>query len=226
MCGAYALHGPQVRHREDFEVGAWPEFPERWKITPSSWVPIVRQAPDGQRVADLLRWGLIPHWAKDESIARKLINARGETVAEKPSFRSAYQRRRCIVPASGFYEWQQIEGQRWKQPWYFQLRDGAPMAMAGLWESWTTTEGEIIRTFCVVTTAANALMAPIHDRMPVLLPRESWATWLNPEANPANITPLVGPADPGTMTAWPVSRKVSTATANDSELIAPMPPKD
>jgi putative SOS response-associated peptidase YedK len=220
MCGLYAMFGPVSHHREYFAVDAWPEFPERYKIPPASLAPVVRQAPDGRRVADLLRWGLMPHWAKDETIARKLINARSETVAEKPSFRSAYRRRRCIVAASGFYEWQAVPGQHWKQPYYVSIKSGEPMAMGGIWESWTNSVGEIIRTYCIITTQANALMAPIHDRMPVILPRDTWTAWLDPATDSARIAPLLVPADTSTMTAWPVSRKISSRGDDGPDLVA------
>lgn len=220
MCGRYALYGPISRNRDHFEVDDWPDFPDRYNIAPSLSVPVIRQAPDGRRVAGLLRWGLIPHWAKDEAIGAKLNNAGGESVAEKPSFRSAYRRRRCIVPASGFYEWQEVPGQR-KQPWYIRLKSGEPLAMGGLWESWTNPDGEIIRSVCIITTGPNAVMSPIHDRMPVILRREDWVQWLAPNAAMEQIAPLIAPAPAETMQAWPVSRKVSSAREESPELIAP-----
>jgi putative SOS response-associated peptidase YedK len=220
MCGRYALYGPISRYRDHFETEDWPDFLDRYNIAPSLSVPVIRQAPDGRRVADLLRWGLIPHWAKEASIGAKLNNARGESVAEKPSFRSAYQRRRCIVPASGFYEWQEVPGQR-KQPWYIHLKSGEPLAMGGLWESWTNPEGEILRTFCVITTGPNAVMTPIHDRMPVILRREDWARWLAPGTAMEQVSPLIAPAPAEVMQAWPVSRKVSSAREEGPDLIEP-----
>lgn len=200
----------------------WPDVAPRYRIPPSSLAPVIRQAPDGLVSADLLRWGLVPHWAKDETIARKLINARSETVGEKPSFRSAYQRRRCIVPASGFYEWQPVAGQKWKQPWFFQARDGQLLGMGGLWESWQSPDGVIVRSFCIVTTAANDLMRPIHDRMPVLVARADWKLWLDPQADPAQVAGLLAPAGGEVLTAWPVSRRLSTAREDGPELIAPV----
>lgn len=219
MCGRYAIFGPHSRYRDHFQVGAWPDVPDRYNVALSMWLPVIRQAPDGRRVADLLRWGLVPNWAKDEAIGAKLNNARGETVSEKPSFRSAYRRRRCIVPAAGFYEWQPVPGQKWKQPWFIRLLAGEPMGMGGLWESWTNPAGEVVRTFCVVTTAANELMAPIHDRMPVVLQPEDWTAWLAPDTAPEQVAPLVRPAAPETMEAWPVSRKVSSAREDGPELV-------
>lgn len=207
-------------------VDHWPDVASRYRIPPSSLAPVIRQAPDGRIAADLLRWGLVPHWAKDESIARKLINARSETIGEKPSFRTAYRQRRCIVPASGFYEWQPLAGQKWKQPWFFQGRDGLLLGMGGLWESWTNPDGEIVRSFCIVTTEANKLMRPIHDRMPVLISRADWRCWLDPQADPAQVAGLLAPAEAGTLIAWPVSRKLSIAREDGPELIEPVTPPE
>jgi putative SOS response-associated peptidase YedK len=219
MCGRYALFGPSSRHGDYFQTGRWPEFSDRFNIAPSTWVPVIRQAPDGGRVADLLRWGLVPHWAKDESIGAKLNNARGETVAEKPSFRSAYQRRRCIVSAMGFYEWQAVPAER-KQPWFIHLKSGQPMALGGIWESWTSPNGDIIRSFCIVTVGPNEIMAPIHDRMPVILKPEDWLAWLSPATEMMRVSPLVKPAPSGTMEAWPVSRRLNSAREDTEDLIA------
>lgn len=222
MCGRYVLHGPKSRFNEHYATDGWPDVPDRFNIAPSSWVPVIRQAPEGRRVVDLLRWGLVPHWAKDATIGAKLNNARGETVAEKPSFRSAYARRRCIVPASGFYEWQEAPGQK-KQPWFIRMKGGEPMAMGGLWESWTDpASGEITRTFCIVTTGPNGVMAPIHERMPVLLRQEDWPAWLSPDGDLKRIAPMIGPAATELIEAWPVSRRVSNAREDDAELMEPI----
>ena len=218
MCGRYALYGPQSRYREHFHVDAWPDFPDRYNLVPSLELPILRQDPDGKRVVHLLKWGLVPHWAKDPAIGAKLNNARAETVAEKPSFRTAYQRRRCLVPASGFYEWQAIAGTG-KQPWYIQLKSGEPMAMGGLWESWTSPDGEILRTFCVITTGPNEIMAPIHDRMPVLIAPVNWTAWLSAPAE--NVSPLLAPYPAESMEAWRVSRWVNKTSSDDPALIEP-----
>jgi putative SOS response-associated peptidase YedK len=218
MCGRYALYGPSPRYRDHFETAAWPDFPDRFNIAPSSWVPVIRQAPDGRRSADLLRWGLVPNWSKDPALGAKLNNARGETVAEKPSFRAAYRHRRCIVPAAGYFEWQEVPGEK-KQPWYIHLKSDEPMALGGLWESWTNPDGEIIRTFCVVTVGPNAVMAPIHERMPVLLQKADWPAWLSPEADMARIVAMVCPAPAETVEAWRVSRRVSNAREESPELI-------
>ncbi len=223
MCGRYALFGPHSRYRDFFETDEWPVFADRYNIAPSSSVPVIRQAPDGRRAVGLLRWGLVPHWAKDASIGAKLANARAESVADKPSFRAAYRKRRCLVPASGFYEWQERTGAR-KQPWFIHLKTGEPIALGGLWESWTGAQGDILRTFCLITTDANAVMAPIHDRMPVIVRPENWTAWLAPDMDPGRIAPLLAPTDPGAIEVWPVSRRVSYAREEGPDLIAPDPP--
>ena len=173
MCGRYALYGPVSRLREAFDaVPEGFEFEPRWNAAPMQWLPVVRQRSNGERVIHRLRWGLVPSWAKDATIATRLINARGESVAEKPSFRAAFRRRRCIVPANGFYEWQQLSDQQGggKQPFYIHPVEGEFFALAGLWERWTRpADGEELDTFTIVTTEANAAMRPLHDRMPVIL---------------------------------------------------------
>jgi putative SOS response-associated peptidase YedK len=189
----------------------------RYNIAPAAQVPVIRQSPQGARVAHLLRWGLVPNWAKSPDIGSKLNNARAESVAQKPSFRAAYRQRRCLIPANGFYEWQEVAGEK-KQPWFIRLKSGELMAMGGLWESWINPAGDIERTFCVVTTAANALMQPIHERMPVIVPRERWAAWLDPRSSDADA--MLVPFDAAAMEAWPVSLRVSRASEEGAELIS------
>ncbi len=194
------------------------DFTARYNIPPGTDIPVIRQSPEGKRVLHLLCWGLVPHWAKDPSIGAKLNNARGETVAEKPSFRDAFKRRRCLIPMSGFYEWK-TEGKT-KQPYYITQKTGEPMAMGGLWESWKSPDGNILRTVCVVTTSPNAVMEPIHDRMPVILAPENWQSWLS--APVENIQELVAPCDPELIVAWPVDRRVSRTAEDDSTLLDPI----
>lgn len=217
MCGRFA----QKLKPEDliriFELDECADFKPRFNIPPGTDIAAIRQSPEGKRVLHLLRWGLVPHWAKDPSIGAKLNNARGESVAEKPSFRDAFKRRRCLIPASGFYEWK-TEGKT-KQPHFISLKSGEPMALAGLWESWKSPDGEILRTCCVVTTGPNEVMQPIHDRMPVIVPPERWQDWL---AAPVEaIDGLVAPYSAEAMQAWPVDRRVSRTVEDDEELIAP-----
>lgn len=163
-----------------FSLAAEPEAFTNPDVRPTNRAPIIRNL-DGQRVTDLARWGLIPSWSKDDKIAQHTFNARAETLAEKPSFRAAFKRRRCIVPVSAFYEWRAIPGEKKKQKLRFSSPDGNPLAIAGLWEHWMRPEtGEMIDTYTVITTKANEFMAPIHDRMPVILGKTDWAAWLEP----------------------------------------------
>ena len=218
MCGRFALKAPPAELVTYFGLDECMDFEPRYNIPPGTEIAVIRQSPEGQRVLHALRWGLIPHWAKDPGIGSKLNNARGESVQEKPSFRDAFKRRRCLIPADGFFEWK-TEGKA-KQPYFFSHRSGKPLAMAGLWESWKAPDGTIIRTACIITTAANALMAPVHDRMPVLIGPDDWQAWLS-ESSDAVIT-LVRPCAEADLQAWPVDRRVSRTTENDQGLIAPL----
>lgn len=217
MCGRFALKTPPAELVTRFGLDECADFSPRFNIPPGTDIPVIRQSPEGKRVLHLLRWGLVPHWAKDPSIGAKLNNARGETVAEKPSFREAFKRRRCLVPASGFYEWK-AEGKA-KQPYYISLRTDDPMALAGLWESWPAPDGSILRTVCIVTTSANELMAPIHDRMPVIIAPEQWQAWLTEREAAQDLVAAGVPAE--RLQAWPVSNRVSKVAEQDEALIEP-----
>ena len=249
MCGRYVVaYDPQTLV-SGFSLTRIQPFERRWNVTPQSAVPVVYQARSGERVAELMRWGLVPHWARDPRIAAKLSNARSEGLADKPSFRQAVRRRRCILPASGFYEWQPAtgaDGKAAKQPWFISPQGQPFFAMAGLFEAWRAaapaadaeaapaltpqagraSSPEWLLTCCVITTAANALMAPIHERMPVLLRPEHWAAWLDRGlTDPAALAPLMtGLADsgPGAMQAWPVGRSVGRASADGAALAEPL----
>jgi len=212
MCGRYTLKSTvrQIEAGLGFdctEVDLRPRF----NIAPSQHVAVVPNA--GERRLRQFRWGLVPSWAKDLSIGNRLINARAETAAEKPSYRNAFKRRRCLVIADGFYEWKR-EGQG-KTPMYIRMRDGRPFAFAGLWESWRPAGGEELRSCTILTTTPNRLLAPIHDRMPVILPRECYDRWLNPAADdPAALRELLRPSDPDALEAYAVSSLVNSP-AND-----------
>lgn len=221
MCGRYVLKQTPAKLKEYFSLDEVADFAPHYNIPPGTDIPVIRQSPEGKRVLHLLRWGLVPHWAKDPSIGNKLNNARGETVAEKPSFRDAFKRRRCIIPADGFYEWK-TEG-RVKQPYYVSLKSGEPLAMGGLWESWRGPDGEILRTACIITTGPNEVMTPIHDRMPVILRQEDWQAWLN--APEDEVQGMVRPYDAEPMQAWPVSRRVSKTVDDNADLIEPIAPQ-
>jgi putative SOS response-associated peptidase YedK len=214
MCGRFALHAHPRVIALQFALSAAPEIAPRYNIAPTTDVLVVR-AGDGGRLAARVRWGLVPRWARDPAIGGKLNNARAETVAEKPSFRDAFRRRRCLIPASGFYEWRR-EGER-KQPYYVYPANGEVFAFAGLWESWRG-EGAALETCAIVTTEANAVMAPIHDRMPVIVARADYARWL--DCAPGNdVSDLLRPADAAAIAVRRVSRAVNNARNENAALI-------
>jgi putative SOS response-associated peptidase YedK len=226
MCGRYVVAYDPETLVSGFSLTRVTPFPKRWNVTPQSAVPVVYETREGERAAELMRWGLVPHWAGDTTIGHKLNNARAEGVFDKPSFRQAVRRRRCLLPASGFYEWQATPSG--KQPWFISPADGGVFAMAGLFEAWrppgSADDADWRLTCCVITTAPNALMAPIHDRMPVLLAAADWAGWLRRDAqDPATLAPLLVPCDPVAMRAWPVSRAVNPGSAEGPMLVAPLP---
>ena len=226
MCGRYALHGPQSRLREYFDLRECAEWQARFNIAPQSDVLVIRQRPELGRVGQMVRWGLIPRWAKDPAIGQKLNNARAETVAEKPSFKSSFERHRCLIPANGFYEWQAVEegGRTRKQPWYIRpAEDGSFLAMAGLLAAWKSPAGEDIVSTCVITTTPNETMAPIHDRMPVLLAPGQFDAWLDPAWRDVEaLRRWLVPAPAATLAASPVSTRVSNARNEGEDLIEPL----
>ena len=218
MCGRFVLNAPPSELITRFKLDECADFGAHYNIPPGTDIPVIRHSPEGKRVLHLLRWGLVPHRAKDPGIGAKLNNARGESVAEKPSFRDAFKRRRCLIPANGFYEWK-AEGKA-KQPYYISLKSGEPLAMGGLWESWKMPDGNILRTTCIITTGPNAVMAPIHDRMPVIVAPEHWQDWLSAPAEA--IAARVAPCAAEDLQAWPVSRRVSKTADDDAGLIDPI----
>lgn len=218
MCGRYFLQREPQRLAEYFETAPpLPNHPPSWNVAPTQDSLVVRRHPEsGARHLGPLRWGLVPRWAKDASGAARLMNARSEGITEKPSFREAFARRRCLVPADGFYEWRQ-EGTR-KQPYAVALASGEPMALAGLWEGWQQPDGTWLRTFSIITTAANAKQALVHHRMPVILPRADWPAWLGEaEGDPLA---LLRPSPAGDLACWPVPARVGRFAENDAGLIA------
>jgi putative SOS response-associated peptidase YedK len=215
MCGRFALNAPPAKLIQQFDLDECAEFSPRYNIAPGTDIPVIRQSPEGKRVLHLLRWGLIPHWTKDPTRTAMLNNARGESLTEKPSFKEAFKKRRCLIPADGFYEWK-TEGKT-KQPYYFSLKSEETMALAGLWESWTAPDGNILRTVCIITTEANEVMAPIHHRMPVIITPENWQVWLN---EPADVVgKLVTPPPGKSIRTWAVDRRVSRAVEEGAILI-------
>jgi putative SOS response-associated peptidase YedK len=203
MCGRYALTSPPAVIAERFHLLWTPEIAARYNIAPSQMIPAVRETEQGRALA-FLKWGLIPSWAKDASIGMKLINARGETLADKPAFRSAYRQRRCLVPADAFYEWKPVAGR--KQPFCIRMRDEGPFGMAGLWEHWKAPDGQTVESCTIVTIDANALVSELHDRMPLILAPGDYDAWLRAESK--ELPPAV-PAQE--MRYYPVSPLVSNA---------------
>ena len=225
MCGRYVLHGPHSRLRDYFDLRDCAAWEPRYNIAPQSDILVVRQRPEVGRVGQLVRWGLIPRWARAPGIGLKLNNARAETVAQKASFKTSFERHRCLIPANGFYEWQAVEqgGKTRKQPWYVApAAEGQFFAMAGLLAAWKSPEGGDIVTTCVITTAANELMAPIHERMPVLLAPAQFDAWLDPAwRDVAALSQWLQPAPAHGMTARPVSSRVSNARNDGPDLLEP-----
>jgi putative SOS response-associated peptidase YedK len=220
MCGRYELHAHPAAIALAFGLSAPPEFAPRYNIAPMQQVPIVRVNAHGARELAMVRWGLVPRWAKDPSIGAKMINARGETVRDKPAFRTAYRRHRCLLPASGFYEWQAREGA--KQPMHVAMLDGAPFAFAGVAERWLGPDGEPLDTCAIVTTEANALLAAVHERMPVIIAPADYAHWLDPTiADPADV---IAPYDAAAMRYVPVSTRVNAVRNDDATLIDAVAP--
>ncbi len=226
MCGRYVVAYDPETLVSGFSVLRVPVFPKRWNVAPQSEVPVIYETREGERIAELMRWGLLPSWAKDPALGNKLNNARAEGVFDKPSFRQAVRRRRCLLPASGYYEWQATAAG--KQPWFISAKGGAPgsepLAMAGLFEAWRSApDAPWLLTCCVLTCEANALMAPIHERMPVLVAQRNWATWLSRGVQDVEtIAPLLAvPATEG-LQAWAVSRAVSRSSSEGPELVEPL----
>jgi len=205
---------------EVFGLDDVPELSPRFNIAPTQAVAAVRARADGGRELVALTWGLIPSWSKDRTIGSRMINARAETVGEKPAFRAALRARRCLVLADGFYEWQKL-GTR-KQPHHIRMRDGRPFAFAGLWERWTPPEGDPVESCTIITTLPNEVVAPIHDRMPAILAPADLDRWLDPGVrDPAAVAALLRPYPAGDMTAYPVSLRVNSPGADDPSCVVP-----
>ena len=227
MCGRYVQTSSPAALAERFrvdEVHAEASGPD-FNVTPRRELPVVLER-DSVRVLEKLRWGLIPVWAKDSTIGDRLINARAETVASKPSFKRAFASRRCIVPADGFFEWQVIPGRKQKQPYFIFGRDRLPLAFAGLWEAWrdpADPDAPWIASFVIVTTAANEILAPVHDRMPVILPPSTWDAWLEPENHDVDaLAQMLVPAPSDALDLYAVATAVNRPQNHGSELVEPL----
>ena len=219
MCGRYTLATPANNLVEQFEIEEYPSasIALSYNIAPTQEVAAVL-VEEEKRKLEMLRWGLIPAWADDPSVGNKMINARAETVSEKPSFRKAFKDRRCLVLTDGFYEWQRTPDG--KQPYYIHMSDGSPFAFAGLWEIWR--DGEEIRSCTIITTEANELVGEVHHRMPVILHPEDYELWLDPDFEEKEaLTSLLRPYPSGAMEAYPVSRRVNSPSNNAPDCIEP-----
>jgi putative SOS response-associated peptidase YedK len=240
MCGRFVSASSPALLSERFgidEVQVEDEFEPSYNVAPRAQIMVVRQRDD-RRVLSRVRWGLVPSWAKDPSIGDRMINARAEGVASKPAYQRSFARRRCLVPADGFYEWRVVappatpKGRPKKQPVFVHRRDGEPMAFAGLWSVWKISEGVAVegagpdgwlRSCAIVTTAANDLLLPVHDRMPVLLPESAWSRWLDPENHDVEaLSALLVPAPDDELELWPVSSAVNKADHDGPELVRPV----
>lgn len=221
MCGRFTLNKTAAEVARHFGLAAAPTLSPRFNIAPSQPVAVVRAGGRAARECALLRWGLVPSWSRDPKMGARLINARSETAADKPAFRAAMRRRRCLVPADGFYEWQATDGA--KQPYFVHLQGHALFAIAGLWEHWQDSDGSELETCTLLTTAPNALMAPIHNRMPVIVAPEHYELWLDPQVQRTEpLQPVLEPFRPEAMAAYPVSTRVNSPRNDDEECIAPL----
>jgi putative SOS response-associated peptidase YedK len=219
MCGRYTMRSPANVIADEFELPVMPPYVPRWNIAPTQMVAAIR-LQDGKQVAATLRWGLIPSWVQDVKKSPLLINAKSETAATKPAFRAAFKRRRCLVLADGYYEWQKVG--KLKQPYYHRLKNDRPFAFAGLWERWEKGE-QPIESCTILTTDANELAAAFHDRMPVILPRDARCLWLDPEIDDAAaLSKLLRPYPAAEMTAYAVNAIVNKAGNEGPECIAPL----
>ena len=217
MCGRFASQlSPELIRSLFGTAGPTPNLPPNWNVAPTQDAMVIRRHPDtGERRLDLLRWGLVPSWTKDIKAARRPINARSETAGSSGMFKAALASRRCLVPMDAFYEWRTLPDG--KQPYAIARKDGAPLVLAGLWEGWRSPDGEVVRTFAIMTTDANATMRDLHERMPVILDPDTWPVWLGESAGDA--PGLMRPAPDDVLRLWPVSRAVNAVRNNGPELL-------
>jgi putative SOS response-associated peptidase YedK len=220
MCGRYAFFSPAEAIKRVFALDEVPELEPRYNIAPTQSVPTVRAGEEGARAFAMLHWGLVPKWAKERAIGNRMINARSESVAEKPSFRDAFRKRRCLVLADGWYEWQVTPDG--KQPWFIRMKNARPLAFAGLWERWKDpADGALLESCTIVTTDASESIKKIHERMPVVLAEEDWDRWLDTAFSETDkLSELLRPYEPKALEAWPVSRQVNAPKNQGPALIA------
>jgi putative SOS response-associated peptidase YedK len=221
MCGRFTLRTPAAELAEIFELLRLPDWSDRFNIAPTQPVLAIRQGTSG-RASGVLRWGLVPSWANDIAIGSRMINARGETLAQKPSFRTAFKRRRCVIPADGFFEWAKTSS-RTKQPYYITPISDHPFAFAGLWEKWSPADGSEIETCTIITTTANEILVDIHERMPVILCEADIDRWLDPEnQSTADLQSLLVPCAENDMERVAVSTFVNSPRNDTPKCIEPL----
>ena len=214
MCGRFALKNPGQQLKQFYNTANAVEYQARYNIAPSLPVITIHGTPAGERLMELMRWGLVPSWSKDPAIGNKMINARAETVEEKPSYRTSFKRRRCIVPASGFFEWHT----KTREPYYFSLGE-APLSMAGLWDKWASPDGSELLSCTIITTIANKVLAPIHERMPVILDQDALEVWLGDTEDVPLLKSLLKPYDNDKLKAWAISKLVNSPGNNIPEIL-------
>lgn len=220
MCGRFALAATGEEVAEHYQLSEIPFVVPRYNIAPTQPVAAVRLNASEAREFTHFQWGLIPSWAKDPSMGSRMINARAETVADKPAFRAAFKRRRCLLPATGFYEWRKMNGH--KQPMYIREAGGGLVSLAGLWEVWQSANGGQLETCTILTTTANALMEPIHDRMPLILDSQDYDMWLSPDTPADQLNHLLRPFDPAHLLAYPVGTAVNKPQNDTPDIIEPV----
>lgn len=239
MCGRFTLRASASEVAEAFGLLEAPPFTPLFNIAPTQPVAVVRHVPeaaDSQRELVWMHWGLVPSWAKDRSMGARMINARADTAPTKPAYRAAFRRRRGLVVADGFYEWQEPEqtaslgtgkmaGRRSKakkQPYFFHMDDDRPFAFAGLWETWESPDGSFLDSCTILTTDANELMRPVHDRMPVILAPDDYRRWLDPAVEASEVLPLLRPYPGDDLVAYPINTYVNSPSHDDAHCIAPL----
>jgi putative SOS response-associated peptidase YedK len=225
MCGRFGLSRPDKLDLRRFGIESFPSQPPRYNISPGTDVLTVRVRRTG-RVADLLRWGLVPHWAKDPSIGHRMANVRADTALTKPGFRDAMQRRRCLLPADVFYEWQVVPGQKAKQPYAVARPDRDFLALGAIWDYWKPRDADAdsdgLITCAILTTEPNSLLQPIHDRMPVIVPPAAYSAWLDSRTPEPALRELLRPLPAEQLEAWAISTRVNRAAEEGADLLDPM----
>jgi putative SOS response-associated peptidase YedK len=226
MCGRYSLYTTNPDYLSDrFQLAEKPaDLHENYNVAPGQMLPVIVQGEDGKRRVETMKWGLIPFWSKDPKIGYKLINARAETIFDKPMWRNVVLHKRCLIPANGFYEWKKLDvaGKPEKQPFYIHPKENELFAFAGVWETWHDAEGKELKTYSILTTEPNKEMDPIHNRMPVILTQEDEAGWLDAGDDRDAIEPYLHPYHDGGLDMFEVSKAVNVATNNDHKLIYPI----